>query len=258
MSNLFDVVAQTSHLDPKAAQSQDTTLFEDFLSYTTAVTSPFSTGPSGSGTTAWDGTAIGDQGTGHNVLITTQASTQWDKQGVATTNALFLPVATGPAMGCEAHISFTSQSANNAMIFFGFVSTTAIHPASNVDPSASYSGAIIYRLSGDTQWRVQVSNGSTKTTKTCANAGGLCADGEYTLRVEIMPFDALNCAATFFVNGNILTDSFNNPLQLKFLYASLAAMKIMASCEAATANAQTLLVDYITANASRGQLIKNG
>jgi hypothetical protein len=265
MAAIMQGVNQTSHLDPKGQQSQDVTFFDDFLSYTDG--GLFTVADSGSaGSSAWDGTALGANGRGHNLLLTTKTTTQWDYYSLATTNALFLPVATGAAMGCETTIKFTSQAANNAMVYFGFMSTVAIPAGSNVDPTASYSGAIIYRLSGDTQWRIQVSNATTKTTQTTVGSDFICADGQYCLRVDFMPFtgssvaatNGVSCFASFSINGVQVKDKNNFLVQLPVLYASLAAMKVGVIAQAATANAQTLLVDYIQANVSRGLTIPNG
>lgn len=265
MAAIMQGVNQTSHLDPKGQQSQDVTFFDDFLNYTTA--GLFTTFGSG-GTCAWDGTAFGANGRGHNVLLTTDG-TQYHIAGIQTSNALFLPVATGAAMGCEAHIKFTSQASNNAVLAFGFSSltTTLLNSGSaTTDPTTSGSYAIIYRLSGDTQWRVSVSNGSTKTVFQTVGSDFLCADGEYTLRVDIMPFsgssvsaqNGTNCFAGFSINGKEVRDSNNFLKQLPLAYASLAAMNVLTVTQGSTANAQTAYVDYMQGNVSRGLTIPNG
>ena len=265
MASIMQGVNQTSHLDPKGQQSQDVTFFDDFLSYTDG--GLFTVADSGSaGSSAWDGTAFGANGQGHNLKLTTKTTTQWDYYSVATTNALFLPVATGAAMGCETVLNFTSQASNNAMIYFGFMSTVAVPAGSNVVPTASYSGAIIYRLSGDTQWRVQSSNGTTKTNYTTVGPDYTCADGTYNLRVDFMPFtgssvaatNGTQCFATFSINGVQVKDINNFLIQQPVAYSSLAAMKVAAIAQASTANAQILYVDYIQANVSRGLTIPNG
>ncbi len=265
MAAIMQGVNQTSHLDPKGQQSQDVTFFDDFLSYTDG--GLFTVADSGSaGSSAWDGLALFNNGRGHNLKLTTKTTTQWDAYSVATTNALFLPVATGAAMGCETVVNFTSQSANNAMVYFGFMSTVSITTGANTDPTASYSGAIVYRLSGDTQWRVQVSNGTTKTNFTTVGSDFTCADGTYCLRVDIMPFtgssvaatNGTQCFATVSVNGNQVKDINNILKQFPIAYGSLAAMKVGVIAEAATANAQSLYIDYIQANVSRALTIPNG
>lgn len=265
MAAIMQGVNQTSHLDPRGQQSQDVTFFDDFLSYVDG--GLFTVADSGAaGSSAWDGTALGANGRGHNLLLTTKTTTQWDYYSIATTNALFLPVATGAAMGCEAVLKFTSQAANNGMIYFGFMSTVAIPAGSNVVPTASYSGAIVFRLSGDTQWRVQTSNGTTKTNYTTVGSDFACADGQYCLRVDFMPFsgssvaaqNGVSCFAQFSINGVQVKDANNFLVQQSVLYASLAAMKVGVIAQAASANAQTCLVDYIQGNVSRGLTIPNG
>lgn len=265
MAAIMQGVNQTSHLDPKGQQSQDTTFFDDFLSYTDA--GLFTVADSGSaGSSAWDGTALGAGGKGHNLKLTTKTTTQWDYYSIATTNAFFLPVATGAAMGCESLVNFTSQASNNAMIYFGFMSTVAIPSGANTVPTASYSGAIVFRLSGDTYWRLQVSNGTTKSNYTLNNSDFTCADGTYCLRVDFMPFtgssvsaqNGTQCFATFSINGVQAKDQNNFLIQAPVAYSSLAAMKVAVIAEAATANAQTCLIDYIQANISRALTIPNG
>lgn len=265
MATLFQQVNQTSHLDPKGAQSQDVTFFDDFLSYATA--GLFTTTAANSGTVAWDGTALGSNGQGDNVLLTT-GTTQWNFAAIATTNALFLPVNSAAAMGCECVINWTSQASNNAAIFFGFMSTTSVPASASTPPTASYSGAIIYRLNGDTQWRLQTSNGSTKNDYITQKSDFLCADGTYNLRVDFMPYSGSSqsvgtgtqCFAQFSINGVQVVDSNNILKQLPVDYASLAAMKVAAIAQVTVTGtvSQAARVDYIQANKSRGLLIPNG
>ena len=144
-------------------------------------------------------------------------------------------------MGCETFINFTSQASNNAMIYFGFMSTVSITTGANTDPTASYSGAIIYRLSGDTQWRIQVS-ATARPRPTYTTVGSRLPlrrrhptasrmDIHAVQRVPALrPPTALNCFATASINGVQVKDINNILKQFPIAYGSLAAMKVGGHC----------------------------
>ncbi len=137
------------------------------------------------------------------------------------------------------------HAAGSGIFYFGLSSTKVIATTGTAgDPTASYSGAIIYRLSGDTGFRTQSSNGSAKTTHNALNYPS--ADGTWKLRIDIADWDALNCQVTYKVNNTQLKDSNGLIIADVLPYASLAKMGLLWLVESdANASAQTGQLDYI-------------
>lgn len=237
-------ITKTAQLDPKLVINQSSTVFGDFYDYTSGGT--FTTVAASSGTTAADDTGGTDQ-----VKLTT-AATLNDYQGVKSTKQNFL-MNSGTAMYSETYLNFTSQSSNNATVGAGFTSDPTTFASSTADPSGSYSGAIIYRLSGDTSWRCQSSNGSTKTTSQSSNAP--CADGYHVLRVDIVNWDsATNAQVIYTVDNQLLKDSNGQVIRHTVAFSGLVKMGIFAQTVAASANAQVCNVDYMGAGKFRNLL----
>lgn len=227
-------------LHPQATLNQGSMLFDDFYAYTSG--NLWTTAAGSSGTSAADDTGGVDQ-----ILFTT-AATLNDYQGIITTKKNFL-FANGVGYYSEAYVNYTSQSANNVSFASGFASVGTIFASSTADPSASYSGAIIYRLAGDTNWRCQSSNGSTKTTSTAVQSP--CADGYHVLRIDVVSKDANNCKIIYQVDNTPLRDSNNIIIQHTVAYASLVKMGLFDAVVAGSANAQTAAVDYHTGGKNR-------
>lgn len=226
-------ITSNAVLHPQLTLNQGSMVFDDFYAYTSG--NLWTTAAGSSGTAAADDTGGVDQ-----VLLTT-AATLNDYEGVITTKKNFL-FANGIAYYSEAYVNYTSQSSNNVSFASGFASAGTIFASSTADPSGSYSGALIYRLSGDTNWRVQSSNGSTKTTSTAANMS--CADGYHVLRIDVVARDAANCKVLYSVDNHVLTDINNIIIQHTVAYSALVKMGLFDAVVAAGSNVQTAAVDY--------------
>lgn len=239
--------------DPKLSNEQCATLFEDFNAYVTATAQGFTTLAGSSGTTAFSSVPINTNSGATDTVLATSAATAWDAQGLYQTNPNILPIALNQAAFAEAYSSAVGvHAAGSAMEFFGLSSSHAIQPASNVDPSASYSGAIIYKLSGDTYWRCQSSNGSAKTTTVSRLP---VVEGANKFRIDIIGYDGANCAVSYKVNNKILMDV--NGLQINHVvpYSSLAKMGLLWFVQSDTsASAQTGQLDYISSGRFRSLL----
>ncbi|HEX4000231.1 MAG TPA: hypothetical protein VHX65_16890 [Pirellulales bacterium] len=245
-------IASQAAPDPKLANEQSATLFEDFFNYVDAgLFTKYSV--DGSGTTAWSGTAIDTNSGASDTILSTTAATAWDGEGIYQTDANLLPIAANPCVYAECYCHVVGVHASgSAMQFFGLASAHAILPTSNVDPSASYSGAIIYKLSGDSYWRVQTSNGNAKTTVV---SNMPVVEGANKFRIDVTGFDGNNCQVTFKVNNQLLKDSNNLVIAAVVPYASLAKMGLLWLVESDTnAAAQTGQLDYIASGRFRSLL----
>ena len=218
---------------------------EDFFSYTNASEGGYTFYDlGGAGSAAWSGSPIdSNSGQTDSILITTKA-VALDAAGLYQTNPNLLQTLTEGAMFAEAYIySEGVHAAGTSMQYFGLASTHVIAPVTAIDPTASYTGAIIYKLSGDAYWRTQVSVGTAKTTTICSNVP--VVEGANKFRIDILKFDGSNWCATFSVNNHILLDVNNITIAPKATYTSAAAMGLIALFESdANAAAQTGQIDY--------------
>lgn len=230
-------VLRTARPHPQGVVNQSSTFFDDFYSYAsggdwTSVDS--NTG----GTIAWSSKS--------KVTITTGGVDNYTMT-LRSTNKNYT-VVQGQGLWTEAYLSFTNQASNNANILFGFASVTALGVTDGIDPSVSYSGMLLYKLDGGTQWKFQTSNGSTKTT---SQSNASAADGSYLLRIDLVPFDDNYLQAIPMVNGQMLLDSNGVQILHKVAYSALADMYLIVQAAAGSGNAQTCIVDYVESSFSR-------
>ncbi len=210
--------------------------FDEFTNYTTA--GPYTTvNVAGSGTVAAYST-----GGVTKVLITTGA-TSADSSFIRSTTAHWLPQL-GRPLHFETKMNYANQATTNAVIVAGLMSATTLTITSGTTiPSASYSGSIIYKLSGDTTWRVQTSNGATKSNSVSTAA---CTDGEYVLGMAWQDRNGSQANVVFTVNGHTLVDSTSmKEIEHVVSYASLADMYDAVGAQCTNSAAQLCYVDYM-------------
>lgn len=208
-------------------------LTDDFYDYLTG--GRFTTVSTNSGTCAVYNTGGVDK-----VLLTT-GTTEGNYSYVRSTGAAWLLQANEP-MFFHARLNYVNQATTNGFVIGGFMSTTTLAVTSELDPTASYSGAVIYKRKGDTVWSVQSSNGSTKTT-TLTNR--TATDGTYELQVQVNNFDGENCEIIYLVDSLQLRDANGTLIKHKVAYSGAADMYVAVGTLAGTTAAQLCYVDYI-------------
>ncbi len=225
----------STDFDYNLAHYRSELFFQDFPYYVTA--DEYTTvNVAGSGTVAAD-----DTGGTTNVLITSGA-TAANSTAVRSTLARYLPQLGRPGrISCK--LNFTNVATNNGVLVFGLMSTTGLTITSGTaDPSASYSGAIIYKLSGGDFFKVQTSNGSAKTTTQTINAGG---DGNHILTISYNDRDGANANVSFTIDGEKALDANNKEIQHTLPYSALVKMYDAVMVQTTASAAQTCFVDYI-------------
>lgn len=236
-------VLKTAQPDPKGANWQSSTFFDDFYNYTTA--NLWTTVAGSSGTSAAYATG------GVDKILFTTAATDNDVQGIITTKLGFNPYVTPNVQGmfCETLMDVVNQATTTANVAFGFSSTSTFLASNGAVPSASGSRAVIFKLDGEAVWRVQSSNGAVQVTNTTTMTA---VDGQYLLRIDVFAFDLLNFGVSYKVNGAILNDATTGqPIIHKLPITSLADMGVVALVKAGSANVQLQYHDYITAGKAR-------
>ena len=148
----------------------------------------------------------------------------------------------------EVRLDFTEANTNDANVIFGLMDAATadalIDDAGG--PKASYSGAVIFKVKDETLWRYESSvagtqvpvAGGTVTTKT---AGG----GTYqTLRIEIKPTSSTSQTIAFWIDGVCVGTN-------EQTLTSGTEMQLIVGVKNGGANAETLNIDYVGAEALR-------
>lgn len=166
---------------------------------------------------------------------------------VHTTHEIAL-IAAGKPLRVESRLTWTEANTDDANVIFGVCEAAGADALvdNGAGPAADYSGAVFYKIDGETTWRVEYSDGTTKKQATLDADGALdgvahtCGAGTYqTLAIEIRPITATKCDVLFWIDG-VNVAAFKDQT-----YASAAAAEVIAGIKAGGANAETLLVDYI-------------
>ena len=215
--------------------------FDDFHWYVTAHL--FTTVASDSGTVS-----VSDAVRGVVALVASDGTVaDNDETYVRSTTELFRFLA-GKPLYAEARVQFTEASTDDANVFFGFAD--AVSADTLVDNGgglkASFSGACIYKVDGETAWRCITSNGSSRTVTQSAHTAGGSAYQQ--LRIEARDVDGTSCEVTFFLDGQPMLDATSRrPIKHTVAITSATEMHVGAGVKNGGANLETLNIDYIAA-----------
>lgn len=193
-------------------------------------------------------TAAVSDGVG-GILTLTGDTTANDEVYVASTVQCFKFVADNPII-VEAMLQFSEQNTNQAAMMFGLMSSVGADSIVDTtgEPKSSFSGAVIYKVPGGTQWKTCSSLGSTQTkNQSTTNA----PDTAYhRLTINVMPVSSSIAEVTYYVDGVQLGTSGGRPgqnlIKDQLTYTSAAVMGVFVGLkQIATGVAEVLNVDYL-------------
>jgi len=163
------------------------------------------------------------------ILVQTTGTTAQDSNIVSTKNKIFAFANNKPAY-FECNYQYAEANTNTAGLAFGFCSAPAAtvplpDSVANVAVAASWSGALIYKRSGELFWRCVCSNGTTliETLTNVATGGAAAA----TFGIEFKPYSSTNAHVIYTFNGAIMRDSNGVPIKHEFVYTGSAALTAM-------------------------------
>lgn len=203
-------------------------------------------------TTATDsGTAaVGDAVGGILQLLPSDGSVADNDEVYVQTKELF-KIAVGKPLMCGAYIQFTEAATNAANVMFGFMDAPIANSIvdNGAGPKTSYSGAVFYKVDGQTQWQCQYSDGATQTSSgvltalTTLNKQAQTAGGSsyVKLEIEIVPTSATLCDVMFSINDVCVYK------MLDRTYASATEIALMVGAKNGSANQETINVDWMYA-----------
>lgn len=172
-----------------------------------------------------------------------------DEAYVKTTKEVF-KIANGKPIIGEGRLTWTEANTDDANVLIGFLDAIAANSLQDNGggPPASYSGAVFYKVDGDTVWSVEVSDGATQWTKKLDATGSLdgiaktCGAGTYQeLRIEITPITSTKVDVCFFIDG-VLVYKVKDAT-----YASATEMNFGFGVKNGNTNNENLKVDYAEA-----------
>lgn len=188
--------------------------------------------------------AIGASAAGGTVVLTTGA-TDNNEIAVATTNSPFKMADDKPLM-FESRLQYSEANVDDANVFAGFangLNSADMLVDNGAGPKASFSGAGIYKVDGETVWRCVSSKGATQTvTQSTRSAGGA---NPQTLRVEVQPTDASTAEVTFYVDDDPLKDANGNVIKHVVAFVSAVAMQAGVYAKAGGGTSEVVNVDYV-------------
>jgi hypothetical protein len=149
-------------------------------------------------------------------------------------------------MAFEVRLKLTEGNTDDAGVVVGLASDQAatLMQADGAGPSASYSGAVFFKVDGGTKWQFETSKGATQETD--ADVGARTSAAWVRLGAVLEPAaDGLSYEVTPFVDGVKAGEA------QTVLVASIAVMGFTILLKSGGATVETLHVDYVMAVADR-------
>lgn len=178
------------------------------------------------------------------VSIPTAASASNDYQLLATQAPIFNLTANKP-IAYEFIVQVTEANTNTASWAVGLSSTLTTGFLSNAGaPPSSYSGAVFWKATGALTLAFQTANATTK--KTVANVASVVSGSTYAIGAALLENDGIT--GTVYPYVSTITNGLRTltvavaPQTLTI--ASLANMYLFAAIRTASANAETLQLDF--------------
>lgn len=180
------------------------------------------------------------------ILALTSGPTNNNEAMVASTVAAW-KFGVGKAIYCEALIQYAEAATSAANVAFGLSSAAAANLLvdDGAGPATSHTGALIYKVDGETVWRAHSSNSTAQTsTKSLKTAGG---SSYQKLGIELRDVDGTNMEVTFFVDDLPLyaDDSARRPIKHSVAIASAAAMYFATYVKCGSGSSEVVSVDYM-------------
>lgn len=207
-------------------------------------------------------TAVASNGGGVTVADAVGGIATIDPSGttVADNDETYLPTTTecfkfaqDKPLYFETRIQFTEAATSAANVMVGVKDAVAANTIldNGAGPAASYSGAVIYKVDGETKWRFET---SISTTQTTSNASTTTAGGSSYQRLSILvkSYNATQLEAIPFVDGVQLIDgTTGDPISHLITFSGATEMDAFVGLKQGSTTEESLLCDYILCSQKR-------
>lgn len=196
-------------------------------------------------------TAVNDGATGTNTLNNAAGGTYSIVTAAANNDYHYLVsdaknwlLAPGKPLWFEARVRLTEAATNASNIFVGLSDTVTagLLQDNGAGPPASYDGIGFFKVDGGAVWQAESSNATTQTTTT--NAATFTSGSWYRLGMHFDPMDGTTGRVVFLVDGAVVATH-------AITLSGLEEMHVAIGVKAGSANAETLIVDYVRVVATR-------
>ncbi|MBW3600567.1 MAG: hypothetical protein KY475_25305 [Planctomycetes bacterium] len=188
--------------------------------------------------TALDGSATVLDAAGGKVAIKSAVDTAGNEDAYLKSNKESFKFAANKPLLFEALVDFAESSTNQANVIAGLMDAVAADALVNdgAGPKSSYSGAVFYKVDGETVWRCESSIGSSQvTTTTEVTAGGATAQ---RLTIEFQPLTSTTGEVRFYIDDELAAKH-------AITFTSATEMQVILGVkDGDLADEETLNVDY--------------
>jgi hypothetical protein len=204
--------------------------FDDFFQFVTGDLWTLVTGVDGSATVL--------DAAGGKIAIKSAAVTAGNEEAYLKSNKESFKFAAGKPLLFEALVNFTEAAANQANVIAGVMDAVAAGALQDdgAGPKASYSGAVFFKVDGETVWQCESSiAGAQETTATEVTAGGAAPQ---RLAIEFHPLTSTTGEVRFFIDDALVAKH-------GITFTSATEMQVVLGVKDGDADdEETLNVDY--------------
>jgi len=141
------------------------------------------------------------------VLLTTGATD--NNEAYHYTNEIF-KIGANRTICVDVRLSYSESATDDANVIVGLMNGVAgdLLQDDGAGPKGTFDGACIYKVDGETRWRVRSSNGTDASShETTVTAGG----GYQLLRIVVSAIDSATAEVTYYIDE----DGGQNPMQVR-------------------------------------------
>jgi hypothetical protein len=197
---------------------------------------------------------VGDAAGGILTLFTD--ATDNNEVAVRSTKELWKIVDAKP-IEFRCRLQYSEANTDDANVMCGLMDAVGANAMvdNGAGPKTSYSGAVLYKVDGGTKWVFQTSLAATQTSTTTETTAG--GSSYHAIRIVINPISSTVAEAIPYIDtagGNCpqqMRDANGVPIRHTITYASATEMNCFVYAKAGSANAESVLVDYLGAYQKR-------
>lgn len=194
-------------------------------------------------------TAAVNDGVGGILTLSCVDSVQ-DREAYIKQTAQVFKFVNNQSIQVEAYLQYTEANTNEACVAFGLMSAVgagSMQNASGLDePKTNFSGAVIYKVPGGTQWKTCSSLGTTQIKNQSDTTAGGTAYTRLTILIE--PVSSTLAEITYFVDGNQLKTTGGRPgtskIKDELTYTGAVNMQLFACVKNGSTSPEVLNIDY--------------
>lgn len=204
------------------------------------------------------GTAVAGDGES-GILTVTPGASAWsdnDELYVARPNENYLFEA-DRALVAVFRLQYAEANTSAMNLIMGFMSGVGANALldDGAGPAASYSGAVIYKVDGETVWRFETSIGASQTTTQSKHTAGGSSYMTFAIVCRHINADKVECVPMYDSAGGFnlkqMLDSNNNPIKHSIDPGSATEMTLFHGAKIGSTTSESYSIDFAGGAQSR-------